>query len=132
MRRVLTLMCALIPSAAMATGEIYCRAPDDSAGFSALVGSVPGLALVGAQVEANGQVWQMTGGSDEAIPGAVPMMLAQGAADRGRLIIDFTDPNFERIIASVRLVSASTDEGFAEAGTLAIPGVGVWPLICEY
>ena len=132
MRKILLLACAFAPGAALATGEIHCRAPEADASFSALVGSVPGLALIGAQIQVDGQVWQMTSGADRGVDGASQMVLAQGAADRGRLVIEFTDLNYERIIASIRLVSTATDDGFAEAGTLAMPGIGVWPLVCEY
>ena len=132
MRQILALLCALAPGSALATGEIYCRAPDDSAGFSGLTGSVPGLALIGFRIDAGDQDWQMTDGLIRDNPDAQPMTLLQGATEAGRTAIDFTDPNFERIIASIRLVTTSTDEGFAEAGTLAMPGIGVWPVVCEY
>ena len=132
MRQILALLCALAPGAALATGEIDCRAPDDSAGFSGLIGSVPGLALIGFRIDAGDDVWQMTSGSGQDIPDAQPMRLVQGATEAGRTVIDFADPNFERIIASIRLVTTSTDEGFAEAGTLAMPGIGVWPVVCAY
>jgi len=45
-------------------------------------------------------------------------------------LVDFTDPNVERVIAEVRLLSALENDEYVLAGTLKVTGVGAYPLIC--
>ena len=51
--------------------------------------------------------------------------------DGMRTVIDFADPQFTSILASVRLISVSEGEDFVTAGTLQIAGVGAYPLVCN-
>ncbi|MEO1308190.1 MAG: hypothetical protein AAFV38_09760 [Pseudomonadota bacterium] len=132
MRCVIAILAiSVVPSAALATGEIFCEAPDAAAQFGYTFGTVPGIALVSASFTANGQSWATTASGGTPEPDVTPVAVAQAAYDSGQTLIDFVDPNFEQIVASVRLVHADNDAGFAIAGVLAVEGHGVWPMICD-
>ena len=69
----------------MRPGEVYCEAPGSSeVVFSYGFGSVPGIAIVGATIRADGAVWSL--GRTE---GAIPIILMQASLDSMRTIIDF-------------------------------------------
>lgn len=127
MRRLaLAAVLTLAAAPAAATGDLYCADPGGSgASFAMGFGHVPGLAILGATVEAAGQVWSMDGA------GAARLVLAQGAEDGGRIVIDFADEQVTAILVSVRLQAASESGHHVIAGTLRVAGVGVWPLVCE-
>lgn len=121
------LATALAASPALATGEVYCEATDDSGAiFGYDFGTVPGLGLISATIRAGGKHWSMV----EA-EGAIPIILAQGAHDGMTTLIDFADPEFITILASVRLIGAVEGDDYVNVGYLHIPGVGVFPLTCE-
>lgn len=123
----LALAASLAACPAFATGEIYCEAPDSSgAVFGYGFGSVPGLAIISATIHADGKHWSMM-----EVDGAIPIILAQGAHDNTRTLIDFADPELNTILASVRLMSAAEADDYVTVGTLQIPGVGVFPLVCD-
>lgn len=112
---------------AHAAGGVYCDgATDKSVGAYLTVGRVPGFAVVGARITANDQDWDLLGRE-----GAAPITLAQGAVVGDLTVADFSDPGAERIVASLRVVRVENDIDVAAAGVLSIPGVGVWPVICE-
>ena len=120
-------MAASFAGPAFATGEVYCEAPDGSGtvvGFG--FGSVPGLAVISATIHVDGQHWSMIEVDD-----AIPIIVAQGAYDNMRTILDFADPEFSRIVASVRLITAVEGDDYVTVGTLKVPEVGAFPLVCE-
>lgn len=118
---------ALPANGALATGDVYCHAVDGSdAEFGYGFGRVSGLAIVSATIRAAGRHYSLI----EA-EGAVPSIMAQGAYDGPRTIIDFTDPQFSEIVASVRIISAVEGDAYRAVGTLRIPDVGVYALMCE-
>ncbi len=126
----LALLAAMIlPGPASATGTVACNgATDDSVDVMIGIGRVPVLAVVNA--------WIAAGGSEYAtdldfVPGAVPIVFGQGVFDADRLRVDFTDPNVERIVASLRIERAFDGKSGAEAGVLVIDGQGAWPVVCE-
>lgn len=124
-----TLIATIVFTAApaLATGGIYCDgAVDPTISAYLTVGRVPGFAVVGARIDAAGQAWDMN-----ATDGATEIALAQGAVVGDLIVADFSDPNAEKIIVSLRVVHATNDVSAAAAGTLSIPGVGAWPMICE-
>lgn len=124
---ILTLAVTFAASSAFATGEVYCETPDGSGTvFGYDFGRVPGLAIVGATIRADGRLWSLTEAN-----GAIPIIVAQGARDGMRTVIDFADPEFATILASVRLTSAVEGDDYVTAGTLRIAGVGAFPLVCE-
>lgn len=118
---------ALGAAPAFATGEVYCEGPEGSdVVFGYGFGRVPGLAVISATIHVGDQSWSIYE-RDEA----TPIVVAQGVYDSGRTIIDFADANVEAIVASVRLFSASEGEDFVTAGTLSVPGVGAYALVCD-
>ena len=113
-------------SQAAATGGVYCDGADeDSVGAYLSVGRVPGFAVVNAHITALERTWD-TGGQE----GAEPIVMAQGAIVGDLIVADFTDPNVEGIVASLRVVQIHNDTGMAAAGVLSMPGIGIWPVTC--
>ncbi len=121
---VAVLLIASTP--AYATGEVICEAVDGTGATVDLgVGRLEVLAIISAHITANGKVWSTQPGKGET-----EIIVGQGARDRGWLVADFTDPNVERIIASLRLVSASEGDDYVLAGTLVIKGESAHALNC--
>jgi len=117
----------LCAAPAFATGEVYCEGPEGSdVVFGYGFGRVPGLAIISATIHVGDQSWSIY-----EREGATPIVVAQGVYESGRTIIDFADANVEEIVASVRLFSASERDDFVTAGTLSVPGVGAFVLVCE-
>ena len=123
----LVLATFLGASPAFATGGVYCDgARDKDVGAFLTVGRVPGFAVVDAVITTKDRAWTI-----RAQDGAAPIVLVQGAVIGDLTVADFADPNVENIVASLRVVRADNEQGFAAAGVLSIPGVGAWPLVCE-
>lgn len=121
------LVAGLVPVAtgpAQATGGIECAAADGAVSLSLTIGSLPVLKVVGATIEADGETWMLGGEGDNALSAG------QAFREDGAMRVDFTDPNVERVVAELRLVSASEGRDTATAGTLRIAGTGAWALAC--
>jgi len=118
---------AATANTALATGDSYCHAVDGSdAEFGFGFGRVPGLAVLSATIRADGKKWSMI-----ETDGAVPVIVAQGARDGRHTIIDFADPMYNEIIASMRIVSAVEGDEYRAVGILKIANVGVFAMLCE-
>lgn len=118
---------ALWAAPAFATGEVYCEGPEGSGVvFGYGFGRVPGLAVISATIEVGDQSWSVV-----EREGATQIVVLQGAYEGSLTIIDFADQYVSEVVASVRLVSASEGRDFAMAGTLRIPGVGAFALVCD-
>ncbi|MDZ5696444.1 hypothetical protein [Chelativorans sp. M5D2P16] len=126
MRRLAAALAISIAAAgsASASGSLECTAPDADVSVKLTIGSLPVLAVVGAEIEANGARWALDGDGESAIA------VGQAFRDRGALRVDFTDPNVERVVAELRLFSAAEERNMATAGTLRITGEGAWALTC--
>ncbi|MCB1516404.1 MAG: hypothetical protein KDJ19_02125 [Hyphomicrobiaceae bacterium] len=122
MRVFASILALLFATPAFATGTVSCESPDQSAFVGLTVGSVPGAAIVGAALGFGETQWSIETGD---------IAVSQAFVEEGRWLIDFVDPNFERVMASVRLVEAIEGEDYVLAGLLSVPGEGAWPLICE-
>ena len=110
-----------------ATGQIICTATDVSgAAIDILVGRLPVLSVISATATDGIETW-----STHAIGNQHPIVFGQGIADDSRIIVDFTDPNIERIVISLRLFQESGDKSYAEAGVLSFEGGSVFPVQCE-
>ncbi|MGY6709843.1 MAG: hypothetical protein ACXIVF_16120 [Rhizobiaceae bacterium] len=108
-----------------ATGSIGCEGTGgDEVSVDLTIGSLPILAIVAASVAAGEDVWSTDETSDN------PIAIGQAFSEDGRILVDFVDPNFEAVLARLRLVSASEGKDQALAGTLAISGRGAWPIVC--
>ena len=115
--------------AAWATGTIACTGADGAdASVFLLIGRVPVLAVLRAEIEAEGTVYA-TDPPDGA--DAVRIAFGQGFTDANRVVADFTDPNIEEIVISLRLERAFEDKAGAEAGIVRVVGEGAWPVTCE-
>ncbi len=125
MRRLLFLaMISLGAGSAHASGTISCVG-EDGVRAELAIGSLPVLGVVGASIEAGAAAWSTQAGD-------VPETIAIGQAfqDGERMMIDFTDPNIERVLIELRLQTASEEQHFATVGTLRIVGQGAYALTC--
>lgn len=114
----------LMAGPALATGSISCEGVGDDVSVELTIGSLPVLAIVAAHVTVGDETWAIGEDGDHEIA------VGQAFAEDGRLLADFVDTNFERVLARLRLVSASEGKDEARAGTLAIVERGAWPVVC--
>lgn len=119
------LMLSLGCPPAFASGTVECASADENARLSLTIGSLPVLAVVGAKIDAGGKSLGLNREGDEAVA------VGQAFATDNETRIDFTDPNVERVVAEIRLFSATEGRDMATAGTLKIPGAGAWALVCS-
>ncbi|MBO6719737.1 MAG: hypothetical protein JJ913_17420 [Rhizobiaceae bacterium] len=107
-----------------ATGGISCSAPDDAAIVEITIGHVPGLAIVGARIDIGDRSWAMN------LPGGQAIAVGQAFASDGHYWIDFVDEAVIETVAELRLhrVDEGLDTGFG--GTMRMPGIGAWTLLC--
>ena len=119
-------LATLSPMMAHATGEIICDATDGSgASIRIGIGRLPVLAILDATATDGTDVW-----STNATGSETPITAGQGFMDDRQVLVDFTDPNIERIVVSLRLFQASGDKDYAEAGVLSFDGVSAFPVQC--
>lgn len=119
-----TFIFSLVSGGAYATGAIECNDPEGRASVNLTIGSLPILAVVGAQISTGEHQWSLGDEGDSAIISGQ----AFGTSDEMR--IDFTDPNAGQVVAEVRLFSASEGKDTVLAGTLKMTGIGAYALIC--
>lgn len=122
----LSVASCLLAAPARASGDIICEATDGSrASISIGVGHLPVLHVLSASASDGETTWSTNPGGDE-----VAMIFGQGFADDRQVLVDFTDPNVERILVSLRLFQVSTDASHAEAGVLSFGEAGAFPVQC--
>jgi hypothetical protein len=126
---VLVLVGMALP--AHATEWMDCGDGEKTVSIRVLLGAMDVIAISSMEIEAAGRTWS-TAGAD----GATRITAGQAFETADQLWIDVTDESVGQIIARLRLFKASDNtEGLensqAAAGTLALPGVGVWPVICS-
>ncbi len=83
------------------------------------------LLVTNVEIIANGTHWSTHNVDAEQI------VIMQSFSDGESIKIDLSDPNIENTIAKIRLFGADEGANVALAGTLQIPEVGVYALICE-
>ncbi|MCU0830483.1 MAG: hypothetical protein MUC58_03025 [Rhizobiaceae bacterium] len=110
---------------ARATSNISCTSPDGSTSVDLVVGRLPVLGIVNGSLVAGGVTYSL---DDSA---ANRIIVGQAHDDGVAVRVDFTDPNVERVVASLHLFSAFENDRFAQAGILNVTGVGAWPLVCD-
>jgi len=112
---------------AVASGDINCVATDGSGAFvNIAVGHLPVLAVLGATASDGVETWSTRESAD-----SLGMTFGQGFMDDRQVLVDFTDPNVEQVVVSLRLFQVSGDKSFAEAGVLSFAGGSVFPVQCE-
>jgi hypothetical protein len=116
---------SLSAAPASASFGLFCEGPD---GVTANVplGAGPGLTPLGAEIKAAGNTWTTEAG----VADTIQVISAQSAAVDTRLYLDFADPNYEGIVAEIRLFWAEEESDPVYGGTLRIAGHGVWPISC--
>ena len=121
------LVALLLKSApAAASGDIICDATDGSgASISIGVGHLPVLHVLSASATDGTTTWSTNPSGDDR-----PIIFGQGFADDRQVLVDFTDPNIEGIVVSLRLFQASGGKDYAEAGVLSFEGVSAFPVQC--
>lgn len=129
LKTMISVLAALtiLPGSARASGEIICDATDGSGASIAIgIGRLPVLHVLNAYASDGTGEWMI-----DPQGGETAMVFGQGYIDDSQVLIDFTDPNVERIIVSLRLFQSSTEKGSAEAGVLSFTDGGVFPVQCE-
>jgi hypothetical protein len=125
----LTAIAAVILAASaapsLASFGLMCEGPDGVIASIPLGGGV-GLHPLGAEIKAAGQTWT----TEEGVSGTIEMAPAQSAEVGNQLYIDFADPNFEAVIAEIRLFWAMEGDEPVYGGTLRVAGHGAWPITC--
>ena len=106
---------------AWATLTLTCSS-DDGADIDMTLGTVPVAAIVGARISFGDTSWSVMDND---------IMVGQQFSNDDMLIADFTDPNIERIMARLRLFSATMGEDFAMAGVLEIVDHGAYAITCD-
>lgn len=115
----------MFSTSASATGGIYCKAVDGRSGeITLLIGRLPVLQILSAEVTAFGKVWSTKNNAENKI------LVGQAFDNSSNLFVDFTDDNIEKILISLRTTKISTAKESAEAGVLRI-GEAVYPVSCE-
>jgi len=115
----------MFSTSASATGGIYCKAVDGRSGeISLLIGRLPVLSIISAEVSAFGKMWSTEKNAENKI------IVGQAFDNASSLLVDFTDDNIEKILISLRTSKISTPKENAEAGVLRI-GEAVYPVLCE-
>ena len=110
---------------ASATQTLVCGYTDDVT-VNLLMGSLEVAAIVRANITAAGQRW-----STQESQGSTQIVVGQAFQTGSELRVDFTDREVNRVLARLRLFQATDDANFAQAGTLKVEDVGVWPVVCS-
>lgn len=110
---------------ASATGTISCADAAGTVSVELVVGSVPGLAIVGGLIEADGR---RLGVNRE---GVEPITVSQAFATADQIWVDFADGNVNGRVGELRLFRADEERHSAMAGTLRIVEAGAWAVACQ-
>ena len=109
----------------MATQSVVCEFSEDVA-VQLLMGTLDVASIARADITAAGRRWSTQEG-----PGVTQITVGQAFQTASELRVDFTDKDVNEIVARLRLFQASDDTSLAQAGTLKIENVGVWPVVCS-
>lgn len=90
------------------------------------MGGGVGFILLGAVIDVNGDVL-----STDPAQGT-EIRVSQAFSGNHRLEIDFADPNFEQVVAEVRLFWTEEESDPVYGGTLKIIGKGAWAISCDW
>lgn len=127
MRRLAVLCVSALCFAAgpaLATGDIFCEAPDRTASVVMGVGHLPVLSIFSVEIEAGGRAWSTNPSHGEEIA------VGQGHRDHAGMAVDFTDPDILTVVAELRTLQVTEGSDTVESGWLRIPGVGAWVMVC--
>ena len=116
---------------ARATEWMDCGDAEKAVSMRMLLGAMDVIAVNTIEIEAAGKTWSTAGANGE-----IRITTGQAFETADQIWVDVTDENVGQIIAKLRLFKASDDtEGlensYAAAGTLSLPGLGVWAISCS-
>lgn len=114
-------------TAAYATEWMYCGDSDAVVDVGFLLGSVD--AFMPAAITMSHKATQWT--SAPVYGEGISITMGQGFANSTSLQVDLYDEGLSTRIAELRLSRAEEGTDIVLAGTLRIPGVGVWAISCD-
>ncbi|WP_316360113.1 hypothetical protein [Devosia sp.] len=114
-------------AASHATEWMYCGDTEAVVEVGFLLGSID--AFLPAAITMRHKTMHWTSG--EAYGEGAPITMGQGFADARTLQVDLFDENLIERVAELRLSRAEEGDMVVLAGTLRIPGQGVWAVACD-
>lgn len=114
-------------AASHATEWMYCGDTEAVVEVGFLLGSVD--AFMPAAITMRHKTMHWTSG--KAYGEGAPITMGQGFADARTLQVDLFDENLSERVAELRLSRAEEGDMVVLAGTLRIPGQGVWAVACD-
>lgn len=137
--RLIPLACAPLACAVLAGGPalaghgLSCDAPNADVSFQMALGYVSqeaGYGFSHGHILVEDRIWTLHGSHPGAVELAISPRTPFNDAD-GVISLDFLDAETGDPVAAIRLLHVDGTVGFA--GTLEMPGIGIWGLICgEY
>jgi hypothetical protein len=112
---------------AQATEWMYCGDSDAGVSVGFLLGSVDAFMPSAITMNHGAQTWT----SDPVYGQGTPITMGQGFGDASSLTVDLFDDGLSARIAELRLSRAEEGTDVVLAGTLRIPGQGVWAIACD-
>jgi len=118
---------------AHATEWMDCGDPTKTVSIRVLLGAMDVIAVNTVEIEASGRKWATVAGE-----GVTLITQGQAFETSDQIWIDMTDEAVNEIVARLRLFKAVDDGGESDGengpvlgGTLAMPGIGAWPVSCS-
>lgn len=124
---ILGLVLPASMAATQATEWMYCGDADAVVEVGFLLGTVDAFMPSAITMRHDATQWA----SDPAYGEGAPISMGQGFADAHALQVDLFDDGLSERIAELRLSRAEEGTDVVLAGTLRIPGQGVWPIACD-
>jgi hypothetical protein len=121
----IALLLTGLSSPVFATEWINCSDAGGAASFDFLVGGADVMFVDSVTISVGEQVWA----SDVANGPGNPVQVGQSFANDEMILIDAVDAG--ALVAELRLWTEVGDEAAVYAGTLNIPGTGVWAVSCS-
>ena len=124
---VIGLALSATAATAQATEWMYCGDSDGVVSVGFLLGSVDAFMPSAITMSHGDETWT----SDPVYGEGTPITMGQGFADASSLKVDLFDDGLSARIAELRLSRAEEGTDLVLAGTLRIPGQGVWAISCD-
>jgi hypothetical protein len=125
------LLLAAMALPAHATEWMDCSDPTDTISIRVLIGAMDVISVNTVEIVASGAKWSTNAGE-----GVTLITKGQAFETADQIWIDMTDEAVNEVVARLRLFKAMDDGGDGDAtvvlgGTLAMPGIGAWPMSCS-
>lgn len=112
---------------ATATVSLYCDGIDEpDVSVLMTLGTLPILAVINARIVTPQGTYAMDPSGED-----VPILFGQGMASPDGVSADFTDPNVEDILVSLRTMQRYTEDSGVHIGLLTIENTQVFAVRCE-